>query len=134
MMLGSAWPAEVRVDRSMAVDQSIDEVFRLVADPRNHARWHAQARSTEMLGPLRRGARYRQEYAIGKRRRWADFEVIDYEPPVSFAAACRRPAAVGAYRLSPAGPGCEIRSHTEIRVNRLLPGRVRKAMGLRMEG
>ena len=128
-----AWPAVIRLDRSVVVRQPIEEVFSVVTDPRNDPKLIPHVRRVELLDPLGVGVKYREELEIGRRRRWVEFEVVDYRPPSIYAAVCRRPAGVGGYRLSSSPSGCEVTSHVETKVNRLWAGRARRAQVGMME-
>lgn len=128
-MYGEASPAVVCVHRTIVVDRLVEDVFSFIADPRNDPQWIPQVRSVELLEPLRLGTKYREELMVGRKHRWFEFEVVDYQPPNSWAAATKRPEVVGGYRLSTVPVGCEVTSYGETRVNRLFAGRVRRAQG-----
>jgi hypothetical protein len=132
-LCAEAWPAVIRLDRSVVVSQPMEEVFKVVADPRNDPKLTPHVRTVELLDPLGVGVKYREELEIGRRRLWVEFEVVDYQPPLIYAAACKKPAGVGGYRLSTSPSGCEVTSHVETKVNRLWAGRVRRAQACMME-
>jgi uncharacterized protein YndB with AHSA1/START domain len=80
-------PQGMRVERSATIDQPVDRVFDYVSTPENDPTWVPTSLRHEMLSPapMRVGSITEEDvWFLGRRMRYA-WEIIQYEPPSTFA-------------------------------------------------
>ena len=72
----------IKVEASVTIECSSDEVFEFLSNFENNPRWQAGMREAKFTsdGPLRAGSTYAQVARFLGRRIESTFEVIDYEP------------------------------------------------------
>ena len=71
---------------SINIQAPLETVFAYVTDLSKHGEWSANPLEVEAISPGSPvvGSRYRSVAQVGARRIQAEFEVTEYEPPVSF--------------------------------------------------
>jgi len=77
----------MRVERSATIDQPVDRVFDYVSTPENDPTWVPASLRHEMLSPapMRLGSITEEDvWFLGRRMRYA-WEIIQYEPPSTYA-------------------------------------------------
>jgi carbon monoxide dehydrogenase subunit G len=72
----------IRIEQSVEIERSLEEVFAFVADPRNDARWAPACEEVQKTseGPLGMGTTFRQVGRLLGRRFAVPIEITVYEP------------------------------------------------------
>ena len=120
-------------------DHPPEQLFDMLADIRNEAKWQRDVRSTEKLtdGPVGHGTRFRGSYkGMGD----MDVEITEYDRPNRLGFACKgsRMDMDVAFTFTPAGAGSEIGGQIDTRLkglsklmSPLFPSMMRKQMAQR---
>ena len=103
---------------SIVIDRPIDEVFAYVSDVENLPRWMSGVRRTRLLSKkVSSGARFSADYAQGMRDAAINFKVVEFEPPVRFAAKAERgPFSfpfLGTFEFRAVGDATEVTSNVD---------------------
>src|SRR5258708_991588 len=80
----------VRLEFSIEIERSPEDVFELVGDPENDVKWQAAVVDVQKLtsGPIKAGTRYRHTLRIFGRRMGVDVEFIEREAHSGYILQC----------------------------------------------
>ena len=76
----------VRLEFSIEIQRSAEDVFELVGNPENDVKWQDAVLEVEKLtpGPIRTGTRYRHTLKILGKRMQVDVEFIERKAPSGY--------------------------------------------------
>ena len=95
-------------ERTITINQPVDEVFRFVADGRNAKLWRPGVLDVELVSGTGLGARYSQGVrGPGGRRIAADYEITEFEPSskIAFRATAGPVRPTGSFTFEGLGTG-----------------------------
>ena len=103
---------------SIVIDRPIEEVFAYVSNVENMPRWMSGVRRVRLLSKrISEGARFSADYAQGMRNSAIDFKVVEFDPPVRFAAKSERgPFSfpfVGTFEFRAIGDATEVTTNVD---------------------
>jgi hypothetical protein len=107
----------MKVEHSVTIDRSVDEVFNFVGNPDNDTKWGSLIVASQQLspGPLGEGTRFQQTATFLGGRISTVIEVTAYEPGRVVRYRASKPVAVEHCRTFESLPeGTRLTFHTEV--------------------
>ena len=80
----------VRLEFSIEIERTSEEIFDVVGNPENDARWQSAVLSVQKLtpGPIRTGSQYRHSLNILGQKMDAAVEISERQPASSYVLQC----------------------------------------------